>query len=300
MSLLAARDTIHRNMRRIVVTQNALRFGLEAMAVSRSLFVIALLATTHLLASDLSGRWAGTMETTGNQVPIYLILDEYDGKVGGSVATGGRLPIYLAPNEQDPKTGRSVVTGSVPAEIENGELRNSQLFFEIHDNAHRLMQFRLTLTNGVLLGEVTMGTQISKVAVVPTGGGSGDRVLPPTPIPSSGNGSGTGSGIVSSAGGGIGGGVFRVGGGVSAPVLIYKVPPEYTEEARKAKYQGTVLLYVEIGPDGTATNIKVQRSLGLGLDEKAVECVKQWRFKPGQKDGQPVAVAATIEVNFRM
>ncbi len=94
--------------------------------------------------------------------------------------------------------------------------------------------------------------------------------------------------------------MYRVGGGVSAPVLIQKVKPEYTEQARAAKYQGTVLLYVEIGPDGVPTNIRVQRSLGLGLDEKAIEAVKQWRFKPGAKDGTPVPVSATIEVNFRL
>ena len=81
-------------------------------------------------------------------------------------------------------------------------------------------------------------------------------------------------------------------------MLLHKVEPEYTEEARNAKYQGTVLLSVEIDPTGIATNIKVQRSLGLGLDEKAIQAVKQWRFKPGEKDGKPVTVAATIEVNF--
>jgi periplasmic protein TonB len=78
------------------------------------------------------------------------------------------------------------------------------------------------------------------------------------------------------------------------------VEPQYTEEARAAKFQGTVTLYAEITPDGTATNIRVLHSLGLGLDEKAIEAVKQWRFKPGQKDGKPVTVAATIEVNFRL
>jgi TonB family protein len=71
-------------------------------------------------------------------------------------------------------------------------------------------------------------------------------------------------------------------------VLIHKVEPDYTAEARNAKYQGTVLLYVEIDPTGTAQNIRVQRSLGLGLDEKAIEAVKKWRFKAGQKDGRPV------------
>jgi TonB family protein len=95
------------------------------------------------------------------------------------------------------------------------------------------------------------------------------------------------------------GAVYRVGGGVTAPVLLYKTQPDYTEEARKAKYQGTVLLYIEVDPSGKATNIRVQRSLGLGLDEKAIEAVKQWKFKPGYRDGNPVPVSATIEVNFR-
>jgi protein TonB len=98
----------------------------------------------------------------------------------------------------------------------------------------------------------------------------------------------------------VGNGVYRVGGGVFGSVVIHKVDPEYSEEARSAKYQGTVVLAVEIDPTGTATNIRVHRSLRLGLDEKAVEAVKRWKFKPGQKDGKPVTVAATIEVNFRL
>jgi periplasmic protein TonB len=87
---------------------------------------------------------------------------------------------------------------------------------------------------------------------------------------------------------------------VSAPpVVILKVEPQYTEEARQAKLQGTVVLYVEVGPDGMAHNIKVQRPLGMGLDEKAIEAVQQWRFRPGMRDGKPSTVAATVEVNFR-
>jgi TonB family protein len=113
-------------------------------------------------------------------------------------------------------------------------------------------------------------------------------------------GSGDGPGLGPGAGGGVGGGVFRAGGGVTSPSLLYKVEPEYSEEARKAKYQGTVLLYVEVDPSGHATNIRVARSLGLGLDEKAIEAVKKWKFAPGKKDGRPVTVAATIEVNFRL
>jgi TonB family protein len=111
---------------------------------------------------------------------------------------------------------------------------------------------------------------------------------------------GTGPGFGSGEGGGIGGGVFRAGGGVSAPTLLSKVEPEYSEEARKAKYQGVVLLYVEVDPSGRAINIRVLHSLGLGLDEKAMEAVRKWRFKPGVRDGRPVTVQAQIEVNFRL
>jgi TonB family protein len=95
------------------------------------------------------------------------------------------------------------------------------------------------------------------------------------------------------------GAVYRLGAGITAPVLLYKREPESTEEARKAKYQGTVTLNVEIDPSGKATNIRVQHSLGLGLDEKAIEAVRQWKFKPGYRDGNPVPVTANIEVNFR-
>jgi TonB family protein len=94
--------------------------------------------------------------------------------------------------------------------------------------------------------------------------------------------------------------VHRVGSGVTAPMVVDKVEPEYSEEARAAKFQGTVLLYVEIGPDGLAHNISVKRTLGMGLDEKAIEAVQQWKFRPGAIDSQPTTVAATIEVNFRL
>jgi periplasmic protein TonB len=127
--------------------------------------------------------------------------------------------------------------------------------------------------------------------------GNPTAVMPSGP-PS--NGTGSGSGIGSGAGGGIGGGVFRVGGGVSAPKAIFSPDPEYSEEARKAKYQGTCVLSVIVGPDGKPRDIRVARSLGLGLDEKAIEAVNQWKFEPAQKDGRPVAVAINVEVQFRL
>ncbi|MEX2260412.1 MAG: TonB family protein [Bryobacteraceae bacterium] len=94
--------------------------------------------------------------------------------------------------------------------------------------------------------------------------------------------------------------VYRAGGGVTPPSVIYKVEPEYTEEASVARYEGTVVVSVEIGKDGIARGMQVIRGLGLGLNEKAMEAITQWRFKPGVKDGQPVNVAAIIEVNYRL
>jgi protein TonB len=122
-----------------------------------------------------------------------------------------------------------------------------------------------------------------------TGGGLG-------PGRGVGFGPGTGAGI----GGGIGGGVYRAGGGVTPPAVIFKVDPEYSEEARKAKYSGTVMLAVIVDTDGHARDIHVVKSLGMGLDEKAIEAVEKWKFKPGMTGGQAVNVRATIEVNFRL
>ena len=141
------------------------------------------------------------------------------------------------------------------------------------------------------------GDPLGKLGPASNGPGSGGGIGTGS---GGGIGSGKGGGFGPGEGGGIGGGVFRAGGGVTAPSLFHKVEPEYSEEARKAKYQGTVLLYIEVDANGKATNIRVARSLGLGLDEKAIEAVKQWKFKPGYKDGKPVKVAATIEMNFRL
>ncbi len=113
-------------------------------------------------------------------------------------------------------------------------------------------------------------------------------------------GSGKGAGVGPGSGGGFGGGAYRIGGGVTAPSVLSKVEPEYSEEARKAKWQGTVVLSLVVDDQGRPQNLKVLRSLGLGLDQKAIEAVEKWRFKPGMKDGKPVPVMATIEVNFRL
>ena len=96
------------------------------------------------------------------------------------------------------------------------------------------------------------------------------------------------------------GNLERVGNGVSAPRLLNKVEPDYSEEAREAKVQGTAVLEIEVWPDGKAHNIRVVRGLGRGLDEEAVKALEQWEFEPGMKEGEPVRIAATVEMNFRL
>lgn len=94
--------------------------------------------------------------------------------------------------------------------------------------------------------------------------------------------------------------VYRVGNGVSSPQLVHKIEPQYSDEAREAKLQGTVVLAVEVGADGFVQDVEVRRGLGLGLDENAMDAIRQWEFSPALKDGQPVSVSATVEVNFRL
>ncbi len=113
-------------------------------------------------------------------------------------------------------------------------------------------------------------------------------------------GAGSGAGLGAGNGQGYGGGVYNVGGGVSAPVAIYAPEPQFSDEARRAKYQGVVDLQIIVTKQGLPADIKVVRHLGMGLDEKAIEAVKQYRFRPAMYHGHPVAVRMIVEVDFHL
>lgn len=133
---------------------------------------------------------------------------------------------------------------------------------------------------------------------------------PPSTTPSeslgsgtgTGAGEGTGSGLGPGSGGGTGGGVHRPGNGVTLPVVLREVKPQYTADAMRAKVQGTVLLECVVLPDGTVGQVEIVRSLdsSFGLDQEAVKAAKQWRFRPGTRFGEPVAVLVTIELTFTL
>ena len=124
-----------------------------------------------------------------------------------------------------------------------------------------------------------------------TGSGSG-----------SGAGPGQGSGLGPGFGGGTGGGAYRPGNGVLLPQPLREVKPQYTADAMRAKVQGAVVLECVVLPDGTVGSVEVVRSLDstFGLDQEAIKAAKQWRFRPGTRFGEPVAVLVTIELTFTL
>lgn len=213
--------------------------------------------------------------------PVHLANEKTGGSGGGDrsllPASKGRLP-------------KAALRKFVPPQAVQASL-----------TAHLTMEPSILAPPDVNLPQVNMsnyGDPFGKMGPLSNGPGSRGGI-----------GSGDGGDVGDKHGNGYGdhdgdgfeGRIFRAGlGGVTAPSLIYKKEPEYSEEARKAKYQGTVTLYVEILPDGKAHNIRVLHSLGLGLDDKAIAAVSQWKFKAGTKDGKPVPVAASVEVNFRL
>jgi protein TonB len=139
--------------------------------------------------------------------------------------------------------------------------------------------------------------QSSQVAFASQGSGSGSGFGSGS---GGGVGSGRGNGIGPGEGGGYGGGIYHVGGGVSNPVLIFAPDPEFSDEARRAKYQGVCVVGLIVDSQGNPQHVRIVRPLGMGLDEKAMEAVRQYKFKPAEFKGRAVAVEVNIEVNFRI
>ena len=142
----------------------------------------------------------------------------------------------------------------------------------------------------------------------------GQLQAPPAPQPSpgpgtgggigsgsgTGNGSGTGSGVGPGTGGGIGGGPYQPGSGISAPVLTREVRATYTDEARRRTIEGDVILEIVVRRDGSVGQIRVVRSLGAGLEQRAIDAVRQWRFTPSRRHGEAVDVMVEVAVEFKL
>lgn len=253
--------------------------------------VVHILAIAIIIAVALIGR---RMIPVAKQSTTVILLDPGDLPVlessktrSGGGGGGGDRDKLQASQGRLPKQSMQQITPPMAV------VRNLHPLLEVPPTIVVPPEVKLQQPNLPDLGD-----PLSHLPSVPSNGtGSGGGI-------GSGGGGGVGSGdgpgFGPGHGGGTGGGVFHVGGGVSAPKKIYDPDPEYSEEARKAKYQGTCVLYVIVGSDGRPRDIRVSRTLGLGLDEKAIEAVKSWRFEPAYKDGKPVAVAINIEVDFRL
>ena len=94
--------------------------------------------------------------------------------------------------------------------------------------------------------------------------------------------------------------MFHIGGGITAPILVNEVLPEYSEEGRKARFQGTVVLNTIIREDGSVQVMRIVRGIGFGLDQNAINAVLQWKFKPARRNGKPVAAFMNVEVSFNL
>jgi len=266
--------------------------GYETYPMHRSSFAVSFVMQSAALALVVwSGVWvAGHREEIKQQVIGVVtdvspyILPPAKTQAGGGGGGGDRDKLEASKGAA-PKFAREQITP--PAVV----LRNDHPKLAVEPTVVGPPEIKLPAFP-------TTGDPMSKVFGPPSNGtGSGGGIGSGS---GGGVGSGFGPGVGPGYGGGIGGGVYRVGGGVSAPRVLYAPDPNYSDEARKAKYQGTVVLWVIVGPDGRVHDVRVQRTLGLGLDEKAIEAVRTWKFEPAKRNGQPVAVQVNVEVNFRL
>jgi protein TonB len=236
-----------------------------------------------------SGHWIVEHHEQIRQQVVGIVTDVSpyvlppSAKESGGGGGGGDRDKLAASKGSLPKQAREQITP--PAVI-------------VRNEAPKLAMEPTVVAPQIQIPQGVLGDPLSSILGPPSSGtGSGGGIGSGS---GGGVGSGRGPGVGPGYGGGIGGGIYRVGGGVSAPRAIYAPDPEYSEEARKAKYQGTVVLWMIVGPDGRPRDIKVARSVGMGLDEKAIEAVRSWKFEPARKDGQPVAVQINVEVSFRL
>jgi len=255
--------------------------------------VVHILAVVLIIGGTILGRRVVQQITKPSEVVTLVAPDDIpplppSKTQAGGGGGGGDRDKFPTPKGRLPKLAMQQITPPMVV------VRNLNPKLAVEPTVVVPPQIKLAMNNLPNLGD-----PMSRLPSGPpsNGTGSGGGI-------GSGNGGGVGSGegpgVGPGHGGGIGGGAFKVGGGVSAPKAIYAPDPEYSEEARKAKYQGTCVLWLIVGPDGRARDIRVARTLGLGLDEKAMEAVKTWKFEPAMKDGKPVAVQINVEVTFRL
>jgi periplasmic protein TonB len=253
------------------------------IAVVAHVVVIALILWTFIAVKKVVAKRNQLL--TNIDVPQYMPIAPKGPQMGGG-GGGGSHDILQAPKGKLPKFEEQPI---VPPMV----IKNDKPKLAMDPSIMMPKDIQLPNNNLPNLGD----PRTSVVGPASNGSGSGSGMGTGS---GGGIGSGRGNGYGPGEGGGYGGGLYHVGGGVSAPQLVFAPDPEFSDEARRAKYQGVCVVSLIVDAQGLPQRVQVVRHLGMGLDEKAVEAVKQYKFKPATLQGKPVPVEVNIEVNFRI
>jgi TonB family protein len=255
-----------------------------AMPADPRSLLLSFVSHVAVVALIASGIWVGHETVIKNRPPIseltFSPLPTGDG--GGS--GGDRSAIHASRGTPPEFSTEQLAPPAIVVRTETPKLAETPTVLGPPD---------LKLPQSNQLGDLVSSNVVMPSNGTGAHGGIGDNN-------GTGIGGGDGGGVGPGSRAGYGGGVFSIGNGITAPRATYNPDPEYSDEARRGKFQGNVVLSLIVDPTGRVRDIHVARSLGMGLDEKAIEAVKKWKFAPGMKDGHPVAVAVNVEVNFRL
>ena len=270
-------------------------FTVDPLAVKRDKtssaisFAVHAVIITLVLTLAVKARTSFTLQPTTIVTPVDfkvtappMILPE--AKVQGGGGGGGAHDVVEASKGRQPEVAKNQITPPQIIRIDRPKLGVEPTeMVKMPDNNNTLPNFCMTQSPQIALASQGKGSGSG------FGQGSGGGI---------GTGRGTGSGPGS--GGGYGGGLMSVGGGVSAPQVIHSAEPEFTDDARRTNYQGNVSVQLIVDSEGNPQNVRLVSHLGMGLDEKAIEAVRQYRFRPAMYQGHPVSVQILIDVDFHL
>ena len=264
---------------------------LDAKRAGNATLVSALVHGGFLLLALLAiANPPGVLMPSSDELPRDIVWLDTPGPGGGGGGGGNRMPD--PPRKAELKGAEKVTVPVVkPPKMEISKPEPPkpvpQLQIPAQQTATGVMELPGVISNVPTAAVPSQGSG----SLGGAGTGQGTGVGP-----------GTGSGLGPGYGGGTGGGAYRPGNGVISPEIVHEEKPQYTSEAMRMKVQGIVEVEAIVLPDGTVGPVQIVRSLDdrFGLDQKAIEAVKRWRFRPGTRMGKPVPVLVNIELTFTL
>jgi TonB family protein len=264
----------------------------DRMAVKPNPLAIGISTSINLLILAILLFFVGKkiIQTVKPAMMMAIDISEYKApkadKLAGGGGGGGDRSLIQASQGKLPKIEKVPI---VPPQVQTFDKPKIAITPAIN------VQQNIQLPDNIL---PDIGMKTSANVVLSNGTGNGGGMGSGS---GGGLGSGQGNGYGPGYGGNVGGGVYRIGGGISAPVPLFEPEAEFSDEARRAKYQGVCIIGIIVDAQGNPQNVHVVRALGMGLDEKAMEAVRKYKFKPAMKDGKTaVPVMVNVEVNFRL